>query len=61
MTGTVTSKNGLPIRLTDERWAHIEDEHGELTGLRGEVLEAVGDPKRIVEGGGGRVTRGPRN
>lgn len=52
MEGTATSKNGLPIRLTDERWAHITDEHGELAGLRGEVLKAVGDPLRIVEGGG---------
>jgi hypothetical protein len=55
MTDTVTSKNGLPIRLTDERWEHIENEHGELAGLRAAVLGAVADPKRIVEGGGGKL------
>lgn len=27
MTAEVTSKNGISIRLTDERWAHIIEEH----------------------------------
>jgi hypothetical protein len=27
MPDIVTSKNGKPIRLTDERWAHIAEEH----------------------------------
>jgi hypothetical protein len=31
---TVTSRNSIPIRLTDERWAHISDEHGELLAAR---------------------------
>ena len=30
MIAIVTSKNGVPIRLTDERWAHITEEHCEL-------------------------------
>jgi hypothetical protein len=51
MTGTVNSKNGIPIRLTDERWAHIIDEHAELAELRLEVLEAIVDPIRIFAGG----------
>jgi hypothetical protein len=30
MTETVNSKNGVPIRLTDERWSHITEEHWSL-------------------------------
>jgi hypothetical protein len=44
------SKNGIFIRLTDERWAHIVDEHCELAGLRLEVLETVANPDRIMGG-----------
>lgn len=55
MSSTATSKNGIPIRLTAERWAHITDEHGELAGLRSEVLEAVEEPLRVVEGGAGEL------
>ena len=55
MTETVNSKNGLVIRLTDERWAHITDEHAELTGLRNEVLESIAHPARIIEGGAGEL------
>ena len=35
----VISKNSIPIRLTDERWAHITEEHCDLAGLRLEVLD----------------------
>lgn len=45
---TTVSKNGIQIRLTDERWAHIVDEHGELTGIQENVVETVSRPKRIV-------------
>lgn len=38
MISTIVSKNAVPIRLTDERWAHITEEHGELAELRLEVL-----------------------
>lgn len=55
MTDTALSKNGVPIRLTDERWAHITDEHCELAGLRLEALEAITDPVRIVEGADGEL------
>ena len=51
MLDSVPSKNGVLIRLTDERWAHITEEHCELAGLRLEVLETVGNPTRILEGG----------
>jgi hypothetical protein len=50
MISTIPSKNGVPIRLTDERWAHIIEEHGELADLRQEVPHTVAEPERIVEG-----------
>ena len=53
MTATATSRNGITIRLTDERWAHIADEHGELEGLESEVLAAIANPVRILRGGEG--------
>ena len=52
MIDEVVSKNGVVIRLTDERWAHITEEHCELAGLRSEVLETVLLPERILGGGG---------
>ena len=53
MHEVVFSKNGVPIRLTDERWAHITDEHCELAGMRLEILEAVSAPHAIFEGNAG--------
>lgn len=41
MIEKVLSKNGILIRLTNERWAHIAEEHCELEGMRLEVLETV--------------------
>jgi hypothetical protein len=55
MMNTIASKNGIAIRLTDERWAHITDEHCELAGLRAEVLETVSRPERILAGGDGEL------
>lgn len=55
MTATVTSKNNKAIRLTDERWVHITEEHAELAGMRQEVLEAVAEPGRILQGGEGEL------
>jgi hypothetical protein len=55
MTGTAISKNGIPIRLSDERWAHITEEHSELADLRAEVLEAIEDPRQVVAGGMGEL------
>lgn len=49
----VMSKNGVPIRLTDERWTHVAEEHGELADLRSAVLETVSQPERILLGGDG--------
>lgn len=53
MKAVVTSKRGVPIRLTDEPWTHITEEHCELAGMRLEVLETIAKPVRIYEGDGG--------
>ena len=55
MLETVLSKNGVHIRLTNKRWAHIVEEHNELAGLRAEVLAVLSEPIRIVAGDGGEL------
>ena len=55
MTETATSKNGVAVRLTDERWSHITEEHSELAGHRLDVLEAIAKPERIVAGNAGEL------
>jgi len=51
----ILSKNGVLIRLTDERWTHITEEHCELAGLRLVVIETIGDPSRILAGREGKL------
>ena len=51
MTIVVTSRNNVPIRLTDERWAHIVEEHCELAGMREEVLQTISEAERVLAGG----------
>ncbi len=46
----VKSKNNVPIRLTEERWFHITEEHSEMAGYYFEVLETVEEPEAIYEG-----------
>ena len=53
MIETIFSKSGIPIRLTDERWTHIIEEHCELAGQRIEVLESLENPDRILAGNEG--------
>jgi len=52
---SAVSKGGIPIRLTDERWTHVAEEHRELAGMRLEVLEIIAQPSRILAGGGGEL------
>ena len=49
------SKAGIPIRLTDERWFHIVENHDEVAGYYDEVLLTVEDPDLIVSGYGGAL------
>ena len=44
------SKNGITIRLTDERWSHITEEHCELAGMKLEILEVIEEPLKILAG-----------
>lgn len=46
----ITSVNDIPIRLTDERWRHIVENHNDMAGYYYEVLETVENPKWIFEG-----------
>lgn len=50
MTRAVVSRGGVPVRLTDERWTHIVEEHSELAGMREEVLESVSAAERVLLG-----------
>ncbi len=52
---TVQSVNGVPIRLTGERWTHIVENHDELAGRMDEVLNAIEDPEWVSTGYGGAL------
>lgn len=52
---TAVSKNGIVIRLTDERWKHIVLMHPSLINKRTKVLTTVKDPEYILEGNGGEL------
>ncbi len=45
--------SGLPIRLTDERWHHIIEEHPEFFDEENEVLRTIEKPEKIYEGNDG--------
>jgi hypothetical protein len=55
MTETAWSRNGIPIRLPDERWIHLTEGHSEMAGYYSEVLEVVEDPDAIYEGSSGEL------
>ncbi len=55
MTEKARSRNGIPIRLPDERWIHLTEGHSEMAGYYSEVLEAVEDPEAIYEGSSGEL------
>ena len=49
------SVNGVPIRLTYERWFHITENHDDLASYYFEVLEAVEKPEFITRGNKGSL------
>lgn len=54
--GTATSKNGVKIRLTQERWIHITTSHLELDPDDYKiVLDVVGNPDAILKGDTGEL------
>ena len=50
MTNITYSVNHVPIRLTDERWGHIVENHNDIAGYYYDVLEAVENPTWVLEG-----------
>lgn len=48
----VKSKNNIPVRLTEERWFHIIENHDDLAGYYDEVLQTVEEPDYIIKGYG---------
>jgi hypothetical protein len=44
------SKNGVPIRLTSERWQHITLGHPEIADYYYEILDVIENPDIIYEG-----------
>jgi hypothetical protein len=53
MTSTAKSVQLVSIRLTDERWSHITEEHSELAGLKSEILETIEEPEKVFQGNDG--------
>lgn len=46
----VYSVEGVPIRLTRERWFHIVENHNDLAGYYDDVLNTVEQPELILRG-----------
>lgn len=44
------SVNGVPIRLTSERWNHVVENHNDMAGYFYDVLETVASPTWVFEG-----------
>jgi len=51
----IKSKNDTPIRLAEERWFHITEEHSEIAGYYFEVLETVEEPETVYKGKTGEL------
>lgn len=49
------SVNGVPIRLTYERWYHIIENHDELASYFHEVLDTIEKPEFVVRGNKGSL------
>ena len=44
------SINGVQIRLTEERWVHVIENHDDMAGYYDEVLSVVESPDYIIKG-----------
>lgn len=49
------SIDGVPIRLSAERWFHIVENHDDLAGHYDNVLSAVENPDMVFRGYGGSL------
>jgi hypothetical protein len=50
-----SSRSGVPIRLTDERWRHVVARHPEMDGQLEMVIETLSDPDMIQQGDRGEL------
>jgi hypothetical protein len=46
----VMSVGGVQIRLTEERWFHIVENHDDMAGHYDDVLETIADPDLVLPG-----------
>ena len=51
----INSKNNVPIRITQERWEHIQRRNPEMDGQREKVVETVSNPDLIQAGDFGEL------
>ena len=47
---TAISVEGVPIRLTHERWFHIVENHDDMAGYYEDVLDLVENPDLVLQG-----------
>jgi len=50
MTNITYPVNDVPIRLTDERWTHIVENHDDIAGYYFDVLETVTNRTWVLQG-----------
>jgi hypothetical protein len=55
LVGTVTSVNGVSIRLTEERWGHITSQYPEMVTYQAAILDVVASPDRVLDGNNGQL------
>jgi hypothetical protein len=46
----IKSINNVPIRIPDERWKHIFENHDDLAGYTDEITDALQYPDYVIEG-----------
>jgi hypothetical protein len=51
----VRYRNGVPVRLTEERWRHIVHQYPEMSSQREKVLETLAGPDMIQDGDFGEL------
>lgn len=51
----VDSVNGVPIRLTAERWSHIVDNKPYMSAYYEKVISTIENPTRVVRGYAGAL------
>jgi len=44
------SVNDVPIKLTEERWVHIIENHDDMAGYYDEVLRTIEDSTFVIKG-----------